>query len=332
MVRVTAAFSRARTVEAAAAELAGSVESSLQGPNEVAGGLLLATAATGRDAHAIGRVLGRRWPEAELLGTSFEGVLSRGRVWRDEPAVGLFAWREAAGETPIPVCLPPESTGGDRLADLTAAVGSGPQPDRSEADPARGDDGDPRGLLLLFPDCLEPPSQLEGVLTGLARTVIVAGAAASGIDGRAAAAWLGEESLPAATIGVFVPRSCDREAPGRVRLAGASRFASPWLEVDACHGHWVDRLEGEPPLVWVRRQLGLESDSPVESLLDRLLVRVRDPVWVLRDRDRLDEDDESWIEHFVVGVDPEAGLALASAPASARRPARPGATGRGAGT
>ncbi len=67
------------------------------------------------------------------------------------------------------------------------------------------------------------------------------------------------------------------DGTARVRCVGATRIASPWLEITACRSHWIDGLEGEPPIDWIRRQLGLADGAPIEPYLDRLLVRLRPP-------------------------------------------------------
>jgi small ligand-binding sensory domain FIST len=134
-------------------------------------------------------------------------------------------------------------------------------------------------LVLLFPDALGTP-QLERVLAEvgpLLGQACLAGAAATGPDGHPARSFFGDELHPGALLGLFVPGARKDTACQRplVQCAGASRAASPWLEITECRTRWVDGLDGEPPLDWVRRQLGLEQGSPVEPQLDRLLVRVR---------------------------------------------------------
>ena len=86
-------FSSALEAPQAAEELAGRIEAELRGAREIVGGILLSTAAAGSQAHEVGRLLGQRWLGVELVGTSFEGLLADGRVWRDQPALGLLAWQ-----------------------------------------------------------------------------------------------------------------------------------------------------------------------------------------------------------------------------------------------
>ena len=256
-------FSRALSADLAATELAQEVETALGGEARIGGGLLFATAACGHSSLEIATRLGDRWPNAGLLGSSFEGLLARGQVWRDEPAFGLLAWATGDSE-PIPLLVDPAEVAALELAgDILEATGG-----------ARLTEDD---LLLIFPDALASAG-LEPFLADLLPRIGVpslAGAATSGSVGGPAVAWSGIEHHPAATVGLLVPGGFADGRP-RVRCAGASRAASPWLEISACRERWIDGLEGEPPLDWIRRQLGLDEGAPIEPHLDRLLVRLAD--------------------------------------------------------
>jgi len=302
MVEFSTGFTHAMRPETAARELAEAVEASLGEPAAIAGGLLLANAASGREALEIGRLLGDRWSEATLLGSSFEGVLAEGRVWRDQPAVGLLAWGHGADE-PIPLFLGPTESGPVELAhDIL-----------EDAARARLEPGD---LLLLFPDSLAS-TRLESMLSDLLPRLgapSVAGAAATGLGGGACLAWLGHEEKAAATVGLLIPGAGVDPGVSCVRCAGGSRFASPWLEISACRERWIDGLEGEPPLDWVRRQLGLGEADPLEPHLSRLLVRLRDESTVPAEEDSplvpmdapgVGPDD--FVERYVVGLDERRG-------------------------
>lgn len=240
----------------------------------------------------VGRSLIRRWPGAALIGTSFEGILAEGRIFRDEPAYAVLAWAEGPME-PVPFVVEPGEQDAARLAeDILAAAG------RLKLSPT--------DLVLLFPDALGSPG-LERVLAELGPLlgqVSLAGAAATGLDGHPAQSFFGDEAQPGALLGLFVPGIEEGTVRTRplVRCAGASRSASPWLEITDCRARWIDGLDGEPPLDWVRRQLGLEPGAPVEPQLDRLLVRVR--------RDETTEAETgipAYEECYVIGVDDRRG-------------------------
>ncbi len=310
MIEFSARFSRLLRPELAADELASGAEAALGGAGRIGGGFLFATAATGASALEIGRVLAERWPEAVLMGSSFQGVLAQGRVWREEPAAGLLVWAQGPVE-PIPVIFDPADVVIEHLAhDLLEAAGC-----------ARFTS---RDLLLLFPDALAS-SGLEALLADLIPRLgepSVVGAAASGLAG-ASLAWFGGEEQPAATVGLGIPGGA-LVSGTRVQCAGASRFASPWLQIDACRARWVDRLDGEPPLDWVRRQLGLEAAAPVEPYLDRLLVRLRDEspreaegADRIAATDAAGDDFGDFVERYVVGVDDRRGSI--SVPGALRR-------------
>jgi small ligand-binding sensory domain FIST len=314
MTEFSTGFSRAPSAEIAAQELISQVELALCGADQVGGGLLFATVASGQGGPEIGRHLLARWPSASLVGTSFEGVLAEGQVWRDRPAAGLIAWKHGI-EEPLPVVL--DAAGVEvehvvhELLEAAGRVSFGPQ-----------------DLLLLFPDAMAS-SRLESLLCellgGLGRPSL-AGAAASGVAGSACLAWVAGEDQPAATVGLLVPGGAEPGQP-RVQRAGGSRFASPWLEISACRERWVDGLDGEPPLDWVRRQLGLEERAPIEPYLDRLLVRLRDVSVehaAIQQRlvgrvgsDEAAEDRGDFVERYVVGLDERRGSI--SVPGTLRR-------------
>jgi small ligand-binding sensory domain FIST len=306
MVQFATGFSASLSMDKAADELACQVEAALGGPSALGGGFLFSTAATGRTGTEIGRVLGERWPEATLLGTTFEGVLAEGRAWRDVPAVGLMAW--AAGpEEPIPFFYAP---GELDVAHLAAEL-----LEASATEQVGADD-----LLLLFPDSLAS-NGIENQVEELARALghpSIAGSAASGLVGLGCQSWFEGEEQEASTAGLLIPGGAHRRAappPGfRVRCAGATRFASPWLEVSACRERWVDGLDGEPPLDWVRRQLGLGPGSPIEPHLGRLLVRMRHPAvdgarpsTDLAPEEASGGDPSDFVERYVIGVDDRRG-------------------------
>ena len=300
MIEYSTGFTLALQAEAGTHELASAVEAGLGGRGAVAGGLLLANAASGRGALEIGRQLADRWPDATLLGSSFEGVLAEGRVWRDQPAAGLLAWGHGPDE-PVPLFLGPTEIGPDELAhDLL-----------EEAGRARLEPGD---LLLLFPDALASTG-LESMLADLLPRLgvpSVAGAAATGVGGGACLAWFGHEEKAGATVGLLAPGGVEPGAP-RVRCASGSRFASPWLEISACRERWIDGLEGEPPLDWVRRQLGLSEAQSLEPHLHRLLVRLRDAgagpaeAGGLTPTESVGAGPEDFVERYVVGLDERRG-------------------------
>jgi small ligand-binding sensory domain FIST len=293
MTRFSTAVSRSLEAHVAAEQLADLIDDELEGPASVVGGLVLATEAAGEGIVEVGRGLAQRWPGAALFGTSFEGILVDGRIYRDEPAFAVLAWSEGQFE-PVPLVFEPGEQDAARLAqEILDAAG------RSELTSA--------DLVLLFPDALGSP-QLERVLAEvgpLLGQTCLAGAAATGLDGHAAPSFFGDEVHPGALLGLFVPGARDVGARQRplLRCAGASRSASPWLEITECRARWVDGLEGEPPLDWVRRQLGLEKGAPVESQLDRLLVRVRRDATLGVGTTGLPPYEES----YVIGVDDRRG-------------------------
>lgn len=260
----------------------------------VAGALLLATAAGAEAGRAVGGDLATRWPEAALAGTSFEGVLAEGRVVRDRPALLAIAWAEVEAE-PTPFLLEPEVFGRPAAFDLDEAV--------QVLEDARGGALDSDDLVLLFPDAMEGVA-LEQQLAALEPRVggaVFAGAAACGPGALPACAWAGEMGEAGGTLGVVLPGG----AAGGKRLvsASATRFASPWLRIGQCRSRWIDELDGEPALDWVRRQLGLEVAAPIEPHLDRLTVRVR-PAAPGRGGEQMpDEADHAYVERYVVGLD-----------------------------
>jgi small ligand-binding sensory domain FIST len=299
MTRFSKAFSRKLEAEAAAEELAKEAETELGGCDRVIGGVLFATAAAGHEAHHIARRLGERWPRACLLGSSFEGVVVDGRTIRDEPAFVLLAWQDGPCE-PIPLVFDRDESGSVQIADAVLEAA----------------DGRPlsaRDLVLLFPDALGS-NQLERVLKELGPLLgqaWVAGAASTGLDGHPALAYCDAESHPGGTVGLYVPGAMESDSAPQVRGAGGSRAASPWLEITACRSRWVDLLEGEPPADWVRRQLGLGEDTPIEAQLDRLLVRIRP-----RPAPGASEPDGDFDERYVIGVDEKRGALSLPRPVS----------------
>ena len=267
MTRLAAALESALEAATAAAALADAVEAALGGPAEVSGAFVLATAAAGRTGEDVGRLLAARWPAAELLGTSFEGLVLDGRVWQGEPAVAVLAWTAGEG-APIPIVCEAGERDPDVLAkEIFSAC------DRVSASA--------EDLVLLFPDALGTPA-LRPLLDRFSPAFggpWLAGAAATGVDGSASRGWAipshpGESEL---LVGLLIPGDPTRSTP-RVQCAGATRLASPWLEISACRSHWIDALEGEPPIVWIRRQLGLSDEAGIEPHLDRLLVRLAGPL------------------------------------------------------
>ncbi len=316
MTRLALALESALEPAGAAAALAATVEAALGGGGAVAGAFVWSTAAAGDAGEAIGQLLAARWPGAELLGTSFEGLLLDGRVWQGEPAVALLAWTAGPG-APIPIVCDPGLRDPDRLAKEIASAGDRIVPG-------------PDDLVLLFPDALGPPA-LRPLLDRFSPErggPLLAGAAASGVDGGPAPSW----ALPAETgggpeplVGLLFPgearpdtereeESLRRASAARIACADATRPASPWLEITACRTHWIDALEGEPPIVWIRRQLGLEALAPIEPHLDRLLVRLADPPRPSPRADpepgakRLPEvEPEAWDELYLSGLDPRRG-------------------------
>lgn len=297
MTRLTIALESALEATGAARALAEAVEAALGESTAVAGAFVLATAAAGGAGEAVGRLLAARWPGAELLGTTFEGLVLDGRVWQDEPAVALLAWTEGPG-MPVPIVC----AGGERDPDVLA------KEIFSACDRVAPSAGD---LVLLFPDANGTPA-LGPLLDRFSPAfggAWLAGAAATGVDGRASHGWAipsdpGESEL---LLGLLIPSAGPTP---RVQCAGATRLASPWLEISACRSHWIDALEGEPPVVWIRRQLGLAESDRIEPHLDRLLVRLAGPDSRPGSRaaaDAADREPEAFDEVYLSGVDPRRG-------------------------
>ncbi|MEZ4334700.1 MAG: FIST N-terminal domain-containing protein [Myxococcota bacterium] len=298
MTRLGIALEAALEADALARSLALSIESTLGDSEAIAGALVLATAAAGALGEEVGQRLASRWPAAELVGTSFEGVVLDGRVWEGEPVVAVLAWSEGEGAPCVIAC-----EGGAGPAELARAIESGM---------ARAGDGR-RGVLVLLPDALGTPG-LAGLLAALVSAADedfwLVGAAATGLDGEAARAWVspGDPGLRPAPgellVGVWIPTVGPPTSAPRVRSVGATRAASPWLEITACRPHWIDALEGEPPTDWIRRQLGLGEADPIEPHLERLLVRIA------RGCDRRTDppdDPDAFEEHYVTGLDARRG-------------------------
>jgi small ligand-binding sensory domain FIST len=281
-------FSSALEAPQAAHELAIVAEAELRGPGEFVGGILLSTAAAGSQGHEVGRLLAERWPGVELVGTSFEGLVADGRVWRDRPALGLLAW-QSGGCEPVAFAFEPVDQEVERLAhEILDAAG------RSHLSPS--------DLVILFPDAhgASPIEPMLPTLEALLGRPAIAGAAASGLDGAPARAWVGrEQEWAGALIGLIVPGP---EYPVRrvplVRTARASRPASPWLEITACRDRWVDRLESESALDQVRQQLGLDHAAALEPHFSRILVRHQRPANGVGEAPL-----EVYDERYVVGVD-----------------------------
>ncbi|MFK7896931.1 MAG: FIST N-terminal domain-containing protein [Myxococcota bacterium] len=296
---------------AAAADLAEKAERELGGSSSIGGGFLLATSAAGEQGQAVGQYLAECWPEADLLGTSFEGILGEGQVWRDEPALGLFVWEEGA-DPPLSFVFGQDELAPSRVAEeLLASVDL----------PELG----PEDLVLLFPDATGSPGWpvfLDELRAALGNAQI-AGAAASGFSEGPALGWSGEEACPGALTGLLIlggdRASRDQQCTGgglRVAAASATREASPWLEITGCRSRWVDELEEEPPLDWVRRQLGLDGRARIEPYLDRLMARVRRriPLSDLNgdahapEADAEEGDaDRGYEEQFLIGLDARRG-------------------------
>jgi len=281
-------FSSALEAPQAARELASVAEVELRGPSQIAGGILLSSAAAGSQGHEVGLLLAQRWPGVELVGTSFEGLVADGRVWRDQPALGLLAWRSGGCE-PVAFAFEPGDQEVERIAhEILDAAG------RSHLNPS--------DLLLLFPDAYgaNPIEPMLPTLAALLGRPAIAGAAASGLDGAPSRGWVGpEQEWAGALIGLIVPGP--EHAAGRAPLLGtarASRPASPWLEITACRDRWIDRLESESALDQVRQQLGLEHGAALEPHFSRILVRHR------RSAKGLSEaPPEAYDERYVVGID-----------------------------
>jgi len=273
------------------------------GAAAVGGGLLLATSGAGSQGLEVGRILGRRWPGADLVGTSFEGVVAEGQLWRDRPALALLAWGDRgarpgifgvdAGEGDLPGLLAHE---------ILEAAGR----------PVLG----PEDLVLLFPD-VHSPRAIEPILAELAPLLgspAIAGAGSSGLDGEPALAWLDSTRWAGSWVGLVLPGAAGPRGSTRalVVTAAATRACSPWLRVTRRRGHWIERLDGEPAVARLRRALGLTARSSLDPTLDRLLVRVRAarPADAGFDGARDSEqpgDPQVHEERFVVGVDERRG-------------------------
>ena len=297
MTRLAIALESALEAVRAATALAEAVEAALGDPGEVAGAFVLATAAAGRTGEDVGRLLAARWPGAELFGTTFEGLVLDGRVWQGEPAVALLAWTVGPG-MPIPIVCEAGERDPDVLAkEIFSAC--------DRVSPSAGD------LVLLFPDALGT-SALRPLLDRFSPAFggpWLAGAAATGVDGRASHGWAipSDSGDAEILVGLLIPST---QPLPPVQCAGATRLASPWLEISACRSHWIDALEGEPPVVWIRRQLGLADSDPIEPHLDRLLVRLAGPSPAAPgegDRSEKKEEEEAFDELYLTGVDPRRG-------------------------
>ena len=296
MTRFRTAFSRALDPGVRVDELLAGVGAGLPGGKPLSGGLILATAACGHDCFEVARRLADRWPDTAVAGTSFEGVLAGGSIYRDEPAMVLLAWSEPSELAPNPFLL---ESGNVESALLAEAI-------FEAAGRSRLESGD---LVLLFADA-HGSVAFEQTLAGLGPTIApacLAGAGSSGIDGREALTFVDGEVLPGAILGLFIPATvvegagAGNQAP-LVCSAPATRKASPWLEITKCRTRWIDELEGERTLDWVRRQLGLDDDSAIEPHLDRLLARVR------RSGSPLQSGLDAWDEErYVVGLDANRG-------------------------
>ncbi|MFO0689367.1 MAG: hypothetical protein U0900_11725 [Myxococcota bacterium] len=260
MTRLAVALEAALDAAVVSRALADRIEATLGGPDAVAGGFVLATAAAGPMGEQVGERLAERWTGAELVGTTFEGLVCDGQVWQGEPAVAVLAWT-AGEDAPWPiVCEGGHRDPDDLLKEISGLVDHGP--------------AGAGGLVVLFPDALGVPG-LSALLSRFAPGAggpWLAGAAAVGVEGGTARAWARTDSPTPREplVGLFFPSP----AASPVQCAGATRLASPWLEITACRPHWIDALEGEPPVEWIRRQLGLADDASIEAHLDRLLVRV----------------------------------------------------------
>lgn len=310
MSRIVAGFSRALAADRAAEELAGRIEAQLPTDAEIAGALILSTAAAGRQGFQVGGILAARWPAASLMGTSFEGLVAEGRAWREEPALVALAWTAGEAE-PVPILVDSEAFAGephaiDHFEHALEEIASGS---------ARAD------LLLVFPDAAEA-TDVEAVLARVITRVgspLIAGAAASGVAGGPCGAWADGSEEPGAALALYLPGCSGIGAP--LAQAVGTRFASPWLEVSASRGAWLDRLEDEPATDWTRRQLGLDESDPIEPNLDRVLIRVRDAPGRLDPAERVDalhtsEHELDYVERYVVGVGGEPGAIALAGPVS----------------
>lgn len=271
MTRLAVALEAALDAVAVSRALVDAIEATLGGPDAVAGAFVWATAASGSMGEQVGARLAERWTGAELVGTTFEGLVCDGRVWQGEPAVAVLAWTAGPGAPWPIVCEGGERDPDDLMKEILGSVDPGS---------ATGDD-----LVVLFPDAVGTPG-IAALLTRFgagAGGPWLAGAAAVGVEGGPAESWSRTESPTPRDplVGLCFPGAAGARGridppglPARVQCAGATRLASPWLEITACRPHWIDALEGEPPVDWIRRQLGLADDAPIEASLDRLLIRI----------------------------------------------------------
>lgn len=312
MSRFSIAFSSQPRSRSAAAALAERIELELGGPERIAGGLLLATAAAGAGGPEIGAELASRWPEAGLVGTSFEGVLSEGRIWRDLPACALLAWSiEPDAVEPIAMLIDPP-----RLPSPSSEASAYAEALAAEILSAAGRDRfGPEDVLLVFPDAHGSPP-IEGVLPGLQAGLgeaQLAGAAASGVDGLPAVVWTdGHAAAVGGFACVWIPGmgSGASGVPANVVTAGASRRASAWLPITECRRRWIDQLGGAPAIQALQDALRVSTSDAIEPQLGRLLAQLR---------------VRSAEASPTVGPAPDA---VASRPSSGLEPGRPSATDR----
>lgn len=273
--------------------------------SEPAGALVLTNWAAGDSGPEVGEALARAWPAAAISGAVFEGLIAEGRQFSDQPATLVLAWQSGPA-APRAFLLEPEIF---READPATLEGTADW--LAELRGSQGFGADDR--LVFFPDAVEA-SALEPGLAALRAhlgPVAVAGAACGGaepafdvwsIDGGTA------HSEPGGTLGLILPgfegAATTSAAPDGIERVGGSRAASPWLRVGRARSRWVDELDGEPALDWVRRQLGLEASDPVEPHLDRLLIRCAP---VSRCVEGEPEAPLEYVERYVVGIDAQRG-------------------------
>lgn len=304
MTRFAAACRAGFDAPSLADRLGEPLEAALGSSAAVAGAWVAATAAGGRLGEEVGQCLAERWPAAELVGTTFEGLVAEARVWQDEPAVAVLAWTVGAS-APVPIAIAGHASDPEVLAkEILEAAPHGPV--------------EPGDLCLLFPDALGSPALAEWLerLSPASGGPWLAGAAAVGLEGESAVSWTRRGTFyeEPALVGLWLPGQAARRASNsrggparrpRVQCVGATRAASPWLEITACRSHWIDALDGEPPIDWIRRQLGLAEDERVEPHLARLLIRVAraaDPA-----APEAAGEPEQFSERFVTGVDARRG-------------------------
>ncbi len=258
-------FSQALAADDATAELATAAEVDFPGDTEISGGLLFSTAAAGSQGPDIGHLLSERWPQADLAGTSFEGVIGEGRSWRDEPAFGLLTWRGNDCE-PTVFALEPGEQAAERVANAVLVA-------------AKRKSLGPRDLVLLFPDAhaLPPIETSLALVESLLGCPTLAGAGASGIDGAPPNTWVGAEKWEkGGLVGVLLPgETLIPPVSIQARTARATRVASNWFPVTSCRSRWIDRLGGVPALERLRLELGLSKREPIEPHLERLMIRLR---------------------------------------------------------